>query len=419
MKIKHFHYILLIFAFFAEVSPFFFGTAKHRIVLGVLLIFIFVSQKKQVNKEIIFWSSLFLFLSVMQSILYGGRSFLAPVANIIWTIITPFFLFKIIGIKVFKHLYNIILFTAKYSLFVWVLHTVIGPFQDLIIQASEWAFEFFKLGDIRPRALLFYTAPFSKVSDATDIYRNNGIYHEPGAFGFWLIVGIVLKTIQSKSLFNKDNHWLMIALVTSFSSAAYLQLAFLVAYYFLVSGTFHVLLKIILIPLFGGLMFIGYDSISFLGDKIGTQYKEETGKSLEKVKSVERFASTRRTLNAITTHPIFGYGLALSDEKIEDKTSTIYVATASLAVFAGYGVVFGFVFYYYFFRGFNFMNHCYNANPIGPLLLLILFLAIILGGFAQRFINVSIMNLFVVAGLLGNFKAQKLKALSLSRYQTK
>jgi len=104
-------------------------------------------------------------------------------------------------------------------------------------------------------------------------YRNAGLFWEPGAFGGYLVLALLFNTIENKKLFNKEFIILLLATLSTFSTAAYLALLFLFAVALLIRNSSTILVGIVTIM---PLIFYSFFNFDFLYDKLSLQYEVAT-----------------------------------------------------------------------------------------------------------------------------------------------
>jgi hypothetical protein len=102
--------------------------------------------------------------------------------------------------------------------------------------------------------------------------RNSGFCWEPGAFGFYLNMALMLNFLINKFSFDKKTGWLAFAIVTTLSTTSYLALAIIVIAYLRANGMKLNKLIIISVPV---LCFLGLQ-VPFLVSKISLIYSKDS-----------------------------------------------------------------------------------------------------------------------------------------------
>lgn len=396
--------ILLGAGIFVEVSPFFHGTKIPSILFCLLLSFLFIRFKFKIDIRIIYWIIFVFLLSFLQNLFGFGRGIVPTIASTFWSIVTPYFLFRIIGDDVFYRILRFVRVTSQYTFIIWILFTLIPFVKSFLMNLAELSFNNFNFGDTIPRALLFFTVPFHELGNGSGLMRNNGIFHEPGAFGFWLVLSLLIGISYREKIFSKNNLFILLSIFSTFSTTSYLSFSLIILLLIFKSNTsfyLKLLSFFLIIPIF----YFSYNNLSFLGEKISSNYEKEAKIDLENLSSNDRIARFRKTINAIIVSPILGqykdYEKNKSLDIIEKRIQNDSIGNASLGIIATKGIIGGFLFYIFYLRGINKLVSRNNFSK-KSLIVFFIFIIIILNGFSQRFLDDSITNLFVVYGLLKN-----------------
>ncbi len=390
-------FLLVLIVFISTISPFFFQTKINLVVPFFLLAFVFFKRRHVFDKKLFILISIVIVLISVQGYIWGF-SLLTVFTFTSFFILTPYFLYKIVGIKVFNYILKIIYISTLYSLALWFLQVTIPSFDSAIQTLKNYIYQHYSW-DLWARNIIIYTVAIHKIDIGFfEIYRNSGIFHEPGAFAHWLVVGIGLNTIISKNHLNKKNLIMMIALITTFSTAGYIML-FMLILFLIVRSQVHLLFKLLTLIVF---LFISYDlyfTAGFLGEKVEQHYKTQANVQLEGTYTTGRIIRLRKAIAVIEQSPIFGRGI-ITASAAEDPYSKYDAGTATFGLIAKYGLFFGIVFYIYLYRGIKtyISYHQYYISFTK-----FFFAALLVGGLSQPFLfdNITIILFFI--GLL-NFK---------------
>jgi hypothetical protein len=184
------------------------------------------------------------------------------------------------------------------------------------------------------------------------LIRNSGNFTEPGYFACYLALALSLSIMYNRKFLIKENIIFIIALITTFSTAAYIALFFLLIFYFFRQQ--NKLIKSFMVPIVIVFSFYLYNNLEFLGEKI--EYQFETQSIM--TKTVGRFGVTLKNLQEIKENPILGRG-------ITDKTRFDEVATPEFgydywqdlnshtALMVRYGIIGFILFTLWLLKGFN------------------------------------------------------------------
>lgn len=398
---------MLLFIFLLEVSPFFIG---NNPISQVILILIFISlnfkRLQKHDRKLIKILFVFFLVAYIQYFTENGRSALAPLVIAIKIFILPFFIVRTYGHSFLDYFYQLIYYICLFTFPIYILQ-VIDPVFDFWIksQAIE-VYNTFDLKDRFPRALLVYTVSYMNFQGEVaptfshsylGFYRNCSLFHEPGALGFWVNFVMAIAVIKGESLFNKKNLFLLLVVLTTFSTTAYFQSLILILSVFVFKlKRLHWVPKTFVLTSFLSITILLYFTLPFLRNKIIDRINIEASTDLEKLETADRIATTRRTLNAFLQNPVIGTGIAQSDDKAEDKFATDFVANNSLGVLAKYGIVLGIIYFITIFKSLKLISEYSGIKNNNKFLFLIL-LMFILGGLGQSFVNTMFFNvLFVI-----------------------
>jgi hypothetical protein len=141
--------------------------------------------------------------------------------------------------------------------------------------------------------------------------RNAGPFWEMGAFAGYLILALVISYLKKPELNTKTNIILMIAILTTQSSTAYITFLVFLAFVFN-KEVKNMGLKIILAFFMLSLSYLAYTNLDFLGEKIEKQFEEArnlvNAPNLEG-ESTDRFASILKDWRDYEGHELIGRGL--------------------------------------------------------------------------------------------------------------
>jgi hypothetical protein len=105
------------------------------------------------------------------------------------------------------------------------------------------------------------------------LIRNSGPFWEPGAFGGYLIIAYVFNTLVHNTLLRKSNIILVIAIITTFSTTAYIGLSiFTVGFLFLKIKDQVVKWSVLAVMLI--VVVFSFRNVDFLGNKIKSEISE-------------------------------------------------------------------------------------------------------------------------------------------------
>jgi len=191
--------------------------------------------------------------------------------------------------------------------------------------------------------------------------RNSGFAWEPGAFGFFLNMGLLLQLVTNDFKFDKRSKWIILAIITTLSTTTYLAFSLVILLYLRGRGVKFITLLIFIAPA----LCVLAGMVPFMLDKIVTTYNQD----LDDMKNIQtlsdwyiqhgqtmplnRFASILCLLQFFGDNLIWGvsniYNEAVPLLKHLNLSNGIF---AFMAQFGGIGLIF------LLFRGFKFFkNH--------------------------------------------------------------
>ncbi|GAB4447255.1 MAG: hypothetical protein Fur0028_02100 [Bacteroidales bacterium] len=185
------------------------------------------------------------------------------------------------------------------------------------------------------------------------LYRNCGFSWEPGAFGFFLVIALLIHlTIKSNRNIDKILIVLILTIVTTFSTTAYLGLLVGIIYYNFNTGEIK---KTVIYGLLSVPIIIFIVNQSFMKDKIESifyydtntyiverdiQYAQKTGGTF----SANRFASFLIDFRYFISDPLLGRGLN-ENTRNSNQTQNINYSNGLSDLLVKFGI-FGFILYF-------------------------------------------------------------------------
>lgn len=416
-KYKWKNYLIVILCVFA-ISPFF-NTVVNTYLICFLAYLFFVAVDRRVklyDNQIIKILGLFYLLIIIQGFLYNGFSTAALYKPLI-IFYLPYLIYNLLGISFIKYFLNVLYFVAIFTLPFWFLQSIIPAFDQFLRQAIDNVLPY-SFGSV-PRSLLIYTAAWrdDMYYSSLGIYRNSGLFHEPGAYSVFLILGIIINILITGKVFEKKNRVFIFCLFTTLSTTGFITLfVVLIAYLFKVK--INIGIKILAVVCFAAISYGVYTSEEFLQEKISTQYSDQTYAAQNNLGKFEgesgRFYAFFISVKLFFQHPIIGRGIVYaSSEKASGEMhaegSYLYGFTGVLAT---YGILFGFFYLINLFNGFKKIGQFTNQ----PFLFIIsVFIAINMALLTQVFITSTIIVVIFFIGVyskgvvISNTKVEKNK----------
>lgn len=407
-------YIVLIVILLIETSPFLSDYSLP--VLGslsfiplIILLLIAVFQKIHLNFSFLLICIAVVLLIYVQG-LFFGFSVITVFTYTSFVFIVPYLVYKIVGDNVFYYLINIIFYTSIFSTVIWVVQVLIPPFNDLLqtlrMSTPTLLIDGQHGADTTDRvsiAFVYTITHWPRDFMGIEILRNTGMYSEPGAFAYFLILAIGLNTIMQKSYLNKRNVILTFILLTTLSTAAYLALIFLAAHA-VFKANVHINFKMLLLPIVLAMAVIAFTRLDFLESRIESEYTTQIDSYEVYEDRSGRVRRVRSAINLFSTSPFIGRGI-ISASRDFDLGSPYYFTGAGIwRTISSYGILFAPVIFFFFYWGIR--EKC-REHQFYPSFALVLFLAIAVGATAQGYFMDNITMLLFYYGLLSLSNAYK------------
>jgi len=135
--------------------------------------------------------------------------------------------------------------------------------------------------------------------------RNSGFAWEPGAFGFFLIIGLILNFFTNNFTFDKKAIWMSIALITTLSTTSYIAFMFVIFLFFRARGVKFAKLLFFIVPI----LLLFATSLPFLVDKITLTYNRD----MQDLKNIQTLNQTYIQMGQIMPLNRFGSMLFILD----------------------------------------------------------------------------------------------------------
>lgn len=395
-----FNYFITIVTIFS-VNPFF-GTVQNFYLLiffVVLLLRAIHTNVELINFRIALVLLLVYALIFIQGLVFGGFSYAALYVPIILFYV-PFLIYKIMGYQFVSLFVKVMLWIVIFTTPLWLLQSFIPYFDSFFKTMIELVFPY-SWGSV-PRSLLLFTPMWADYGYNVNfgVYRNSGLFHEPGAYGVFLIFALGAQLLSNRGNLNITGKIFILALFTTFSTANYIALFVLLVIYSL-SKIKDVLKKTIVVSLFLVVSVFIYETQDFLSEKITNQRQNEQlladqSGGIYRGQS-GRFFAFITAFDFFQQNPITGRGIidATSEKatgEMHRESSYIY---GPMGVLATYGVVFSFIYFFFLYKGLSFAGLKIQQS----VLIIGIFLSFLIAVSSQVFVLTIFMIYFMILGL--------------------
>ncbi len=394
------NYLIVILSLFS-VSPFV-NTVTNKYLLGLLFYVVLVSIHRKKNfffKQNVKILVMFYILLVIQSMLYDGFS-LALIYIPLISFYLPFLILQLVGLSFFKYYVKILYVIALITTPIWLLQSLIPLVDNVLRLGSEFILPY-SWGSV-PRSLIIYTAAWTDemFNSSFGLYRNSGAFHEPGAYGVFLNLAIVINTFITGKLFERKNLIFTLCLLTTFSTAGYITF-FVIIIAYLMQLKINIGIKGFAVISFFLISFSIYQSEDFLQAKVQEQLADQTYVAKNNLGRYDahsgRFYAFYTSMQLFQEHPYFGRGIlyATSEKASGEMNAQGSYTYGFMGVLSNYGIFFGFLYLFYMYKGFIFLGQLTQQKKV---FIVGCFVAVNLALMSQVFITSIIMMYFFTIG---------------------
>jgi len=397
-------YLIVILSLFT-VSPFINTvTNKYLLVLLVFTLFVSVNRKKRLFiRENLLVVVAFYVLLIIQSFLYNGFAYAMLYVPLI-TFYLPYLILQLVGISFFRYLVNVIYVIAIYTTPLWLLQSFVPAIDSLFRLAADFVLPY-SFGSV-PRSLLIYTAAWSDeiYNSSLGVFRNSGAFHEPGAYGVFLNLAIIINTFFTGTIFNRKNLVFMFCILTTLSTAGFITL-FVILFFYLMKMKINWGIKVVAIVVFVFSSLIVYENQEFLQKKIQTQLEDQTYYAKNKLGRYDphsgRFYAFFTSYELFKEHPFFGRGImyATSEKASGEMHEGGSYTYGFMGILSNYGIFFGLFYMFNLYRGIKLLGSITKQQKV---FIIGCFIALNLALLTQVFITTLVV--FILFTLGSNYK---------------
>jgi hypothetical protein len=272
--------------------PFFTQDNLFIVISFIYSAILFYLHKEKIDRFFIVIIILLILLSFCQFLTSGSFELVQNISLILRFSI-PYFTIKLLKKDFFQIYIKLLYFFCIISLLFFLptyipfLQKIIyGLIQKLSVEQYDWR-----------GSIIIYTSHYE--------LRNDGPFWEAGAFSIFLNLALSFNILNEKKIISKKNVVFIIGIITTFSTAGFIALFFIISFYFLINRTFYK--NIIYLPLIILLFWFSFNNFDFLGEKINTQFDKQLNADNPYL-NLGRFQSALLDIQDIQSYPIFGRG---------------------------------------------------------------------------------------------------------------
>ena len=293
-------------------------------------VLVFIIKREKVDNGFFVFFLFFVFLTIAQIIWFSDGNFKSTMGFFL-RILTAYLVIKNCS-DFLPSFLRLLFFLSLASIFFYTLFRIFPAIEDTLF-ANKHFWDNPDTNEFK-KSLIIYNI-FREPLFGTDslglfgLPRNSGPFWEPGAFGGYLTIGLAFEMILFRR-FSVRVLVLLVALVTTFSTAGYMATALFFLLYFLFLET-NKKKKLLIFPaLLIGCFFLIVD-VDFLANKITGQIEGFKEGQTYKMQSDDdtRLGSAFLDLEDLQRSPLFGTGP--SDETRYGKNEVLFMRTNGLA----------------------------------------------------------------------------------------
>ncbi len=368
------NYILVLGLVAFSGFPYFYDIDSHLIIFLIFSFFVWLTRKPQIKLNFLRFLSVFVLIFFLQLIIFKVFP-LFSIAGFFAKVLLAYFVIQSMTINNFVNIYiRIIYFFSVISLIMFI--PVLFD-ESLINFYESLSFSYVRgIDNINIRNTLFLLN--LNFGDSLNIIsRNSGPFWEPGAFGGFLIIALILNKIVYNKLFNYRGIIFTVAIVSTFSTTSYITLMFLIVTFRVSFSLTNIIVASLLIFLFSSI----FQKIPFLQEKINFQTNRTASDDLSNSRK-NRFGSFIVDMEDFLNYPISGRGVSnltrydTDDSELNNRNNGI---TDFLVKFGIIGFLFYFIGIYQSLK--RIILFYKNKNKI----LLIFFFTLFLIGFSEPY----------------------------------
>lgn len=327
---------------------------KFKALIPILLPFIITKLargNKSLSKKGLFFMWFIFFFSIIHFFV-GHLTFVGSISFVLY-FLTILYSALFIG-ENFSHIYiKVMTFLSYIAIVIWLTIFLQPSLHDFFVNMASFlpqmmTEEWIENSTNNGVSLYLYYLPLKTSTEYTTFIRNCGPFYEPGLFASYLSIALVLNFCKNHKLFQKNNIILIIAILSTASSAGYISLALIILYSIFYEENKYT--KIFMIFLFI-LLWKPISELDFMSNKIMNNYEG----SLET--SSSRFGAILYHSEKIIESPFIGFaGGALPttnfDRFMDTKNLERIVSPNGLSyVFVFWGIPCAILFYIFLYKG--------------------------------------------------------------------
>ena len=338
----------------------------EAITAAIAVIFtIFYLWEKRLKVDWSFWMILgsFAILITFQATLFNFFR-LSTVLGLFLKLWIAYLGVKLLWEKFPDYFINQMVFFSLVSFIFFIPIFLYPPMEQIIMDMipSFLSYPEFNLlleAEIPKKSLIIYEFNTQAMGDFGLLVRNCGPFWEAGALAGYVVLAYMFNTIRQRSFINRNNNIFLITLLSTQSTTGFVCLFAFLLVVFLIYYEYLAALKVLVV----GALFVGavmvYYQLTFLSAKIAIEF-ENIKTDIERGGD-SRVASAILDWRDISRFPLTGRGI-WDETRIDAKFKYVLRNNGLTNLAARWGVIFFFIYFYWFYRSLYEYCHTYKSN---------------------------------------------------------
>lgn len=358
-------------------------TRLNVFFIGVLLFLVHMASNKNIQNSMIRILVIWLVINVLSVVILGGGFiFFRIIIMTVNLILVPYLFLRAMGPGFWDKLEKVIFILTLLSIPLYLLNILFIDFFNSLTIYFEPLTKHSLTVNLHYWTALIYTNAIG--DNYYGLVRNSGFVWEPGGFAMIIIVAIVYNWLTNGVSFNRKIFIYIVALISTFSTAGYFALLFILAAFYIKKVTFF---NIILLGIAVIIFFNFVYQLDFMEGKINKyteayQQNEINAKAEKNKVKVNRFQGGYEALVKTMKYPL-GYGL-VSEKDYTDEVE-IYGTNGLGSLLVMWGIP-AFIYLIYLMWKFFVILNIRNLNRLSLFFLMMALLVVFFSNPIARYI---------------------------------
>jgi hypothetical protein len=264
-----YYFITVLFVLLSAKGSFLYFANIWWFLIDFIIIWVGLEKGRFTKKDfrlLVIFSSVYIAFCTFRSVflVHLPVSFwLSDIAFLFKFLLTSFLYCAVVKDRAIYYLSRVIIHLAIISIPLYILQLISGDLVYTIGKAINLPPHFVNLQ---------YTNFLVFTYVKQHAIRNSGFSWEPGAFGFFLNMALIMHLLINNFTFDKKAKWVVVAIITTLSTTSFIALLVIIFLYLRTNGV-----KLITLVIFiGPLLFIMIFQLPFLFEKIAYTYNRDS-----------------------------------------------------------------------------------------------------------------------------------------------